>query len=95
MPHTKGKIQTTAGADLMLFLQPVEGDELIAHFGGENALPDAKRMEACWNALAGVEDPAAFMRDVREMSALNAGDSHSKWIRVRNKVREHLKGGAE
>lgn len=36
------------------------------HFLGEEADGNAARFVACWNAMTGIEDPAAFMAEVRE-----------------------------
>ena len=55
----------------------------------------SERACVCMQALAGIKNPEAFVQAAREHAALSAGDSHSKWVTARNKVREHLKGGAE
>ena len=94
--HTKEPWEVVAMRGLAVcVVQEADHGVLISIDGQENSLNDMKRIVACVNALAGVEDPEAFMRDVREFAALNVGDSNAKWTRIRNKVREHLKGGDE
>ena len=62
--------------------------------------PKANRIVACVNALAGVDDPVAFMRDVREwreaLSAYQEDESHHHLPNLAKYdviVSEHLKGG--
>lgn len=93
--HTDSLIEVTSTDDLMLFLQPLGSNDILAHFGGDNDFMDAARMAVCWNALAGIADPEAFMRDVLEYAELTTGDSHTRWKTRRNAVRKHLKGGTK
>lgn len=57
---------------------------------------DFERLVACVNALAGVGDPTAFIRDVRElvdtMARTKAGDRSGLWhlAGLRDKVAAHL-----
>ena len=48
------------------------------------------RALACVNALAGIPDPAAFMRDVRELMIVETSIPINRQIDV---ICEHLKGG--
>ena len=66
----------------------------------EVAQANANRLTSCWNALAGIDDPAAFMRAVREWwEALSAYQEDESGDNLRNLARldvimsKHLKGG--
>ena len=61
---------------------------------------NTSRIVACVNALAGVDDPEAFMRDMREWrEALSAyqedesGDNLNNLARLDVVMSKHLKGG--
>ena len=56
---------------------------------------DATRIVACVNALAGIDDPEAFMRDVRVMLEFDEDSPNflEKMQAVRENIEEHLKGG--
>ena len=51
----------------------------------------SKRLTDCWNALAGISDPEAFMRKVRELMIAETSIPINRQIDV---ICEHLKGGA-
>lgn len=45
------------------------GRKRVATFEGDNAAENASRAAECYNALAGIEDPAAFVEKAREQAA--------------------------
>ena len=53
------------------------------------------RIDACVNALAGIADPEAFMRDVREY--FRTKGFGPEWVDKidAETINQHLKGGAE
>lgn len=59
----------------------------------EEAVNEARRLLDCWNALEGIDDPAAFMRDVRLMiEAIDKGHTNTG-VMFAMAVDKHLKGG--
>jgi hypothetical protein len=74
MEHTQGQIECRIhpNPDFGVTLHWVHDNghteiaSVKAAAGQHNDRANGKRMEACWNALAGVDDPAAFVEKVRE-----------------------------
>jgi len=55
---------------------------------------DAHRAYACVNALEGIDDPAAFMREIRMWRELKRGDhQHTAIHNTERVIFDHLKGG--
>lgn len=59
----------------------------LADIYGDNEKADATRIVACVNALAGIDDPEAFMQDVRGFFSGERPD-HT----LLDGILEHLKG---
>ena len=58
--------------------------------GMREAKPNAARIVACINALAGIDDPEAFMRKVREL-----WDDNEVSGEIADVFDEHLKGATK
>ena len=69
-------------------------DHLFGVVGSVTTLAEdhanSKRIVACANALAGIDDPEAFMRLIKEIVEYGATTSDDI-----DEINEHLKGGAE
>ena len=59
----------------------------------DGKLVDLDRIYACVNALAGVEDPEAFMRTVLELLGNIADGEDRKALDSAVNASKHLKGG--
>jgi len=77
----KNRIWADSGAVCLLY-----GDKT------SEAKANAARIVACVNAMQGIDDPAQFMRDVRDLFKT---DNQDLAVHLTDKVEEHLKGGAE
>ena len=79
------------------YIKTIKGRHVLVSDSGHVAdfdnPEDAHRAYACVNAMQGVEDPAAFMRDVRACFSPSTSEEAS-FVHT-NAVHEHLKGGTE
>ena len=51
------------------------------------------RIVACVNAMQGIDDPEAFMRDVRAFMRNLEFNGEGDWVALGMDINEHLKGG--
>lgn len=62
--HVPDGIQTDTGQELPIF-DPTREEPLPAISDFRQGQANSKRFEDCWNAMVGIEDPAAFIKEAR------------------------------
>ena len=73
--------------------EPATGKDLMRIMDDERTKGLAARAKLCLDALAGIADPEAFMRDVRAFMRNLEFNGEGDWVALGMDINEHLKGG--